>query len=165
MKTHIKHLVLFFLLLKLLVSCDYGPKATLNNNFEPLKHNQSIDFDKMIGIYELDSISKKKYQLDMNLKFTLEIKNDSTFITNSYIDNKTGKLILKPKTGYIYIYNPKNNLENYFVELKDLNSKTTELYYRKNDKTLALYVLTRGFSYLRGEADYLRYIKIKTDSL
>lgn len=142
-----------------LVSCDYGPKAILNNNFEPWQNNMPIDFKKLIGIYELDSISKKKNDIDLNEKLLLEIKGDSTFFTGKYIDNETGKIILEPKKGDVYIYNPKSKTDGYFMELQDLNLKTTQLYSRKNDSTVALYVLTKGYN--GKESDYLRYIKVK----
>ena len=140
-----------------MISCDYGPKATLNNNFEPWQNNMPIDFKKLIGTYELDSISKKKYGIDLKEKLALEIKEDSTFFTEKYVDNETGKIILKPKKGNIYIYNPKNKTDVYFMELQDLNLKTTELNNRKKDSTVALYVLSKGYN--RKESDYLRYIK------
>jgi len=73
----------------------------------------------------------------------------------------------KKKWTYIYIHNPQNNTDNYFIELNELNAKTTQLYFRKKDSAIALYILTpfipanKENSFQYKEADYLRYIKVK----
>ncbi|MPS74768.1 MAG: hypothetical protein E2590_16665 [Chryseobacterium sp.] len=150
-----------------LVSCDYGPKATLNNDFVAYPSNKSINLKKLAGTYELDDISKRKYNIESNQNLLIQINADSSFLANKYIDNITGKAIEQKKNGHIYIHNPQNSTDNYFIELNELNAKTTQLYFRKKDSAIALYVLTpfipaskeNNFQYK--DADYLRYIQVK----
>jgi|GEM_PF-4474433 len=102
MKTNVK-IYLFGTIIAALTSCDYGPKATLNNDFVAYPSNKSINLKKLAGTYELDDISKRKYNIESNQNLLIQINSDSSFLANKYIDNITGKVIEQKKMD-IYIY-------------------------------------------------------------
>ncbi|PIF44410.1 hypothetical protein CLU96_1377 [Chryseobacterium sp. 52] len=163
-----KRLFLFIIILSLL-SCQDGPRAAFNDEFVKADPKKEFPFEKLVGEYQLDNDSKKRYKITHNDTIKLTIKKDSTFIAENYLDYKTDSLLLtrfKGKLSYT------NNFKESFMYLRPRNDKFNkgggfEIYYRKKDNILALYVYTpmipaskeNNMKYREG--DYLRYVKVK----
>lgn len=166
----IKYLLLI-IFLAFANSCIDGPQATFDSKFVQANPKKELPFNKLVGIYELDKDSKKRYKISDTLNFFIEIKKDTSFISKNHIDYKDRKTkygIFKYKAGYIN--NFKDNQPSLFLNTfsKEFNGNgTIDIFYRKKDSAIALYVLTpfipankeNNFQYK--EADYLRYIKVK----
>lgn len=157
----IKKLILFLSLL-LLSNCQDGPRAVFNEEFVRANPKKELPFEKLIGEYILDKDSKRRYTITYNDTIKLTIKKDSTFIAENYLDYKTDSLRLKKLEGKLLYTNKfKESFLNFRSRDIDFNGGGGfEIYYRKKDSVLALYVYTQP---LKGQehGDYLRYIKVK----
>lgn len=163
--------ILIALLLLLLNYCTDGSQAPFNKNFERANPKKELPFNKLIGTYELDEDSKKRYGINDSLGFFIDIKKDTTFISKNIIDYKDRKTkygVFKFRAGYIN--NFKDNQPSLFLNTftNEFNGNgTIDIYYRKKDSAIALYIFTpmveatkeNNMKYIEG--DYLRYIKIK----
>lgn len=157
-----------FLILMLLSSCQDGPKAAFDEEFVKANPKKELSFEKLVGEYHLDEDSKKRYKINYNDTIKLTIEKDSTFIVENYLDYKTDTLKLRKSEGkLLYTNNFKESL--LYLRPKDNNfigGGGFEIYYRKKDSVIALYVFTpfipatKENNYKYREGDYLRYIKL-----
>ncbi|WDT67294.1 hypothetical protein [Cloacibacterium sp. TD35] len=151
-----KNIILLSLLLSLL-SCQDGPKAAFNENFEDRGYS-GLPFEKIIGFYKLDNDSKKRYKIPKEIDLTLEIQPDKKLIANNYVDAKTWLISNKKLESTLFYANDDKRI---YMSCYKLNKGGgIELYYRKKDSVITLYVYTPP---LKGQehGDYLRYIKVK----
>lgn len=166
-----KNLILLFFTIFYSCSNSSSP-IVLDNRFNKIDPSKEFAFSKLVGKYELDSISKKRFNFPINKSIIIEIHSDTTITANDYINIDTRKLKGKKfRNKLFYINNFKENYpimdlsvstKPYFNEGGDIG-----IYYRKKDSILALYVYLpfvpatkeNNMKYLEG--DYLRYIKIK----
>lgn len=158
-----------FLALMLLLNCQDGPKAAFNEEFVKASPNKELPFENLIGEYHLDVDSKKRYKINYNDTIKLIVKKDSAFVAENYVDYKTDSLQLKKLKGKLsYV----NNFKDSFMYLQPNDNNFTggggfEIYYRRKDSVIALYVFTpfipatKENNYKYREGDYLRYIKMK----
>jgi len=158
-----------FLSLLLLSNCQDGPKAAFTEEFVKANPNKELSFEKLVGKYQLDEDSKKRYKIICNDSILLTVKNDSTFVAENYLDYKTDSLKLTNFKGkLLYI----NNYKDSFMYLQPEDNSFNggggfEIYYRRKDSVIAFYVYTpfipatkeNNMKYREG--DYLRYIRIK----
>ncbi len=146
----------------LLLNCQDGPKAAFNEEFVRANPNKELPFEKLMGEYQLDNDSKRRYKINITDTIKLIVKKDSTFIAENYLDYKTNSLQLKKLEGKLLYTNKfKESFLNFRSKGIDFNGGGGfEIYYRKKDSVLALYVYTPP---LKGQehGDYLRYIKIE----
>ncbi|WP_143882836.1 hypothetical protein [Chryseobacterium binzhouense] len=151
-----------FLSLLLLSNCQDGPKAAFNEEFVKANLNKELPFEKLVGKYQLDEDSKKRYKIICNDSILLTVRNDSTFVAENYLDYKTDSLRLKKLEGKLLYTNKfKESFLNFRSRDLDFNGGGGfEIYYRKKDSVLALYIYTPP---IKGQehGDYLRYIKVK----
>ncbi|KUJ57069.1 hypothetical protein AR686_05225 [Chryseobacterium aquaticum subsp. greenlandense] len=150
------------------MNCQDGPRAAFNEEFVRANPKNKLPFEKLVGEYILDEDSKSRYKITYNDTIKLTIKKDSTFIAENYLDYKTDSLQLKKLKGRLsYI----NNFKDSFMYLQPNDNNFIggggfEIFYRKKDSVIALYVYTpfipatkeNNMKYREG--DYLRYIKI-----
>ncbi|MCY0968759.1 hypothetical protein [Chryseobacterium wangxinyae] len=157
-----------FLILILLLSCQDGPKAAFNEEFVKVNPKKELPFEKLVGEYQLDEDSKRRYKINYNHTLKLTVKKDSTFVAENFLDYKTDSLQLKRLEGKLSYT---NDFKDSFMYLQPTDSNFIggggfEIYCRKKDNVLALYVYTpfipatkeNNMKYREG--DYLRYIKI-----
>jgi len=157
-----------FLSLLLLSNCQDGPRAVFNEEFVRANPKKELPFEKLIGEYQLDNDSKRRYKINSTDTIKLLVKKDSTFVAENYIDYKTDSLKLKKLKGRLsYV----NNFKDSFMYLQPNDNNFIggggfEIYYRKKDSVIALYVYTPFIPATKEnnmkfrEGDYLRYIKI-----
>lgn len=158
-----KNIILLLLLLSIL-SCQDGPRAVFNDEFIEVKANSELSFKKLVGKYELDDDSKKRFNINQEKILNLSISKDSSFIAENFIDHKSWKLLSnKFKGNLLYTNNYKEKPP--FLFLRPANNEfngggSFDIYYRKKDSLLAIYVYMPP---LKGKehGDYLRYIKVK----
>lgn len=152
-----------------LLSCQDGSKAVFNEEFVQLDPKKEFPFENLVGDYNLDKDSKVRYKIKYDDSMKITIKKDSTFIAENYLDYKTDSLLLKKITGKL-IYT--NNFKDSFLYLRPkdnlfIGGGGIDIYYRRKDSVIALYVYTpfipatkeNNMKYRDG--DYLRYIKVK----
>jgi len=151
-----------FLALMLLLNCQDGPKAAFNEEFVKASPNKELPFENLIGEYHLDVDSKIRYNINSTDTLRLIVKKDSTFVALNYVDYKTDSLQLKKFEGKLLYTNKfKESFLNFRSKGIDFNGGGgIEIYYRKKDSIIVLYVYTPP---LKGQenGDYLRYIKMK----
>lgn len=155
-------ILLPFLALMLLLNCQDGPKAAFDEEFVRANPKKELPFEKLIGEYKLDNDSKRRYKINSTDVLRLIVKKDSTFVAENYLDYKTDNLLLKNFEGKL-LYTNKFKESFLYLRPRDNNFNGGggfEIYYRKKDSVLALYVYTPP---LKGQehGDYLRYIKEK----
>lgn len=161
--------VFLFTILFFLFSCQDGPRAAFNEEFEKVNPKIYLPFEKLVGEYSLDNDSKKRYKIAYNDSIKLIIKADSSFIAENYLDYKTNTLLLKKIKGKL-LY--RNDFKDSYLDLRPRSDKFNgwggfEIYYRKKDSVIALYVstpfipATKENNMKYREGDYLRYIKVK----
>ncbi|WP_099765966.1 hypothetical protein [Chryseobacterium sp. 52] len=154
-----KKLFLFTITLYLL-SCQDGPRAALNENFESANPKVKLPYSDLIGGYVLDDDSKKRFNIKDTAKMDLQIKKDTSLVVNNHLALNDRSLLNKSLQSKLYYI---NDLESIYLGLFNheiSSSGRLGIYYRKSDKTWALYVY---FKPLKGQehGDYLRYIKVK----
>ncbi|WP_223558705.1 hypothetical protein [Chryseobacterium lathyri] len=166
-----KMLVIFLCII--FYSCSNpGSPMPLDQNFIKADRKRELVFSKLVGKYELDYISKKRYNIPVNQSIIIEIHSDTTITANNYIDISTSKLKgmnYKNKLFYINNYKDKYPIINLSVSNKPYfnGGGSIDIYYRRQDNNLALYVstpfipATKENNYKYREGDYLRYIKVK----
>ncbi|WP_028122123.1 hypothetical protein [Epilithonimonas tenax] len=169
-----RNIILSGLLITTLLSCDFGPKGALNEDFEEFDRTKDLPFRELIGEYELDKDSKKRYNISDTANLRINIVKDTSFIVRNIVNYKDRTIIYnktKYKTGYVNNYKDKHPSLFFNLFSKDFNGGgTINLYYRKRDSAIALYIYTpvveatkeNNMQYIEG--DYLRYIKIKDSS-
>ena len=166
---------LIALLLLILVSCQDGPKATYNEDFVSCYEIQyEVSINDLIGKYELDKDSKIRYNIPDSLDFYIELginnKKDTFISANRYINPKDRTIIDKKFSNKALYINESKSLRP-FNNNDFLGGGIISIYINKKDNKLALYAYTpfvpttekNGMQYKEG--DYLRYIKVITDSL
>jgi hypothetical protein len=141
----------------LLLSCQDGPKAAFNEEFVMADQRKAIPFEDIVGFYQLDNDSKKRYNISQETNLTLDIKLNKNFVANNYLDSKTWKLNNKELRSFFYYYSGNDGTS---LSCPVLTNGGVDIYYRKKDGVLTLYVYTPS---LKGQenGDYLRYIKVK----
>ncbi|WDT67293.1 hypothetical protein [Cloacibacterium sp. TD35] len=161
---------LIILLFVIFYSCGgHSSPIVLDDNFIILDRNKEFPFSKLVGKYGLDSISKKRFDIPITKPIIIEVHSDSSFIAENYLDYKTDSLLLKKFKGRLAYT---NNFKESFLNLRTINEKFNgggglDIYYRKKDSVLALYLYmpfipgTKENNYKYREGDYLRYIKVK----
>lgn len=146
-----------------LQSCQDGPKAAFNEEFTRVDPKKELPFEDLIGKYNLDNDSKRRYGIQDSTDYSIQI-DENNIRANKYIDTKTRdiKQGIQKKLYYINDYTEAN--PSVFIGVrnhqKDNFYSDIEIYYRKKDSALALYIYTPP---LKGQehGDYLRYIKVK----
>lgn len=153
----------------LFTGCDFGPPATLNEDFVSCNDlNIQVKFKDLIGIYKLDKDSKIRYNTPDSLDFYIElgVKNEKdTFLnTNRYI-SPFDRAIINKRLDDIKIMYHENGKDINSLNKKLIGTGNISVYMRKQDSVLALYVYTPPTSLKKNdtiiylEGDYLRYIK------
>ncbi|MEC5158881.1 hypothetical protein [Chryseobacterium sp. MP_3.2] len=56
------------------------------DNFIPADPSEELPFEKLVGKYELDANSKKRYNIPYKINLALEIEKDTTLVTEKYIN-------------------------------------------------------------------------------
>lgn len=162
-------ILLPFLILMLLSDCQDGSRAVFNEEFVIANPKKELPFKRLIGEYQLDEDSKRRYKITHNDTVKLTIEKDSTFIAENYLDYKTDSLKHRKLHGKL-LYTNKFKESFLYLRPKDNNfigGGGFEVYYRKKDSTIALYLYTpfipgtKENNYKYREGDYLRYIKMK----
>ncbi|PIF44411.1 hypothetical protein CLU96_1378 [Chryseobacterium sp. 52] len=155
-----KRLFLFIIMLSLL-SCQDGPKAAFNEEFEKVNPRVELSFDKLIGSYELDNDSKQRFKINDSIKYHIKITKDTSIVAEPFINLTTNKNIREKKGKLFYINDYRKKPYSLYLDSKDGDwNNNINIYYRKKDSLLALYIYTPP---LKGQehGDYLRYIKVK----
>ena len=166
-----KKIFLISSLITTLLSCDFGPKGALNEEFEEYDRRKELPFSNLIGKYELDDDSKKRYSINDTTHLIINIEKDTSFIVQNMVNYKDRKILYgnyKYKAGYINNYKDKHPSLFFSLFKQDFNGGgTINFYYRKKDSVIALYIYTpvveatkeNNMKYIEG--DYIRYIKVK----
>lgn len=144
----------------LLLNCQEGPKAALNEEFENVNPKTKIPYSKLIGTYILDIDSKKRYNIQDSVKMSLELKKDTSLIVNNFIDVDDRSLLNRKVKSKLYYINDYQAIYLGLFNREISKSGSIEVYYRKRDNVFVLYIYTLP---LKGQdnGDYLRYIKVK----
>jgi len=143
----------------LLLNCQDGPKAALNEEFERNNPKAKLPYSNLVGTYVLDDDSKKRFHIQDTVKMTMQIKKDTSLVLNNYITLNNWSVLNKSLHSKLYYI---NDLQSIYLGLFNPNissSGSLDIYYRKSDSALALYAYIRP---LKGQehGDYLRYIKV-----
>lgn len=160
---------LFLIIMLSLLSCMDGPRVVFDENFIQADSKKELPFEKLVGEYNLDDDSKSRYGITYKDSVKIAINKDSTFIAANYLDYKTNTLVLKKFKGEL-LY--RNNFKESIMYLKSKDDKFNgwgeiDIYYRKKDSVITLYVstpfipATKENNHKYREGDYLRYIKVK----
>lgn len=156
--------IFLYIITLTLFACQDGPKAAFNEEFVQVNPKKELPLTKLIGEYQLDNDSKKRYGIKDSCTFLLKI-NDSEIYCNRYINIKTRKIERKEKKYLMYyVNNFKDQYPSNFIGVRDATKENfysdIAVYWRKKDSLLALYIYTPP---LKGQehGDYLRYIKVK----
>ena len=160
----LKNIILLSLLITTLLSCDFGPKGALNEEFEEFDRTKELPYNKLIGKYQLDKDSKKRYFINDSINFNIQLKADTTIVAYPFLNSNRDILYTKKTGNLFYINDYKTPPFPFFLDSKnDKWNNNILIYYKKKDSTLALYVYTPP---LKGQehGDYLRYIKVKDDT-
>lgn len=153
-------ILLPFLFLMLLLNCQDGPKAAFNEEFEIVRPQTKIPYSKLIGTYILDIDSKNRYNIQDSVKMSLQLKKDTSLIVNNFIDVDNRSLLNRKVKSKLYYINDYQSIYLGLFNKEISRSGAIEIYYRKKDNVMALYIYTLP---LKGQdnGDYLRYIKVK----
>ncbi len=161
------NIIYLLIVASFLVSCwDFVPADDYFIQADP---TEELPFEKLVGKYELDKDSKKRYNILDSINLTLEIEKDSAYTAFNYINPKNGALVYgKIKDTFDYTNDYRDKQPNLYLYSYKLNKGgVIDIYYRKKDRAITLYVLTpfvpatKENNMQYKESDYLRYIKIK----
>ncbi|MDR2205195.1 MAG: hypothetical protein LBE36_03435 [Flavobacteriaceae bacterium] len=158
-----KKIILLFAVTLLVLDCQDGPKAMFSEEFALMDTRTPLPFNNLVGVYELDSDSKIRYNISKSENLTITIKKDTTFLANKYLDLSNHSIIDSNLISKIYYIDGYWDNSNTYIGLftdKFCSSGSLDIYYRKKDNVFALYAYTKS---LEGQehGDYLRYIKVK----
>jgi hypothetical protein len=139
MKKIIKCILLIFL------NCQDGPTAIYNEEFVPFNPAKELPFKELVGTYELDIDSYKRYKIKESINLKLKINSDSTFVATNYINYKNRKIELNTFKGVLHYTNKfteKPPLLIFDIDYNFNGGGGIDIYTRKKDNTIALYILT-----------------------
>jgi hypothetical protein len=143
-----------------LFSCQDGPKAAFDENFERANPKVKLLYPDLIGTYVLDDDSKKRFEIQDTVNMDLQIKKDTSLFVNNYIDLTNRSLLNKRLESKLYYVNDFQSIYLGLFNHKISTSGAIDIYYRVNDKRLTLCIYVSPLKE-QEHGDYLRYIKVK----
>lgn len=156
-----KKVIIIFVFLSL-INCQDGPRAVFNQEFVEVDRKKELPFENLVGVYNLDNDSKKRFGIEDSTTFFIRLEKDTTITAFPFINSTDRKVVFKEKKGDLfYINNFQSPPYSFYLDSKNEKwNNNINIYYRKKDKKLAIYIYIPP---LQGQenGDYLRYIKVK----